>query len=109
MHIRRTVQWAIGISATLVLASAAVALAVGATSQPPIERVGSFRSISADLSTPGTGPAHPATGATRPHSVPAAEQEQPTTTAASVNSPTAVPASGPESREHEAQHESRDD
>src|SRR5689334_16968207 len=98
---RTTVQWVAGISIALALGSATVALALGAAADPPIERVGSFHSISTELSGTRSRPPHPATIAST----------QPRSTAADNTSTTtpSSPDAGPESREHEATHDRRDD
>ena len=116
---RQTVHWAIGISVALVLGSAAVALVLGAAADPPIDRVGSFQSISTELSGRNSRPTHSATiGSALPNIVSADDGSPTTPTSVDSPSPTSARAENPspsshnagdESLEREAQHDRRDD
>ena len=54
MDRRRAVVWASGISVSIVLGSGLVALGAGAFAEPPVDHVGSFESINAQLSPSST-------------------------------------------------------
>ena len=109
---RRTVHWAIGISIALVVGSAGVALALGAAREPPIDRVGSFQSISTELSLRGT---HPTVHATVGTAIPNVEPHPATSasfhSAGGTSGPTGELArrSSRDDHEHETPHDSRDD
>jgi len=89
---RRTVLWASGISIALIVGTGTAALAAGAFGAPPVDRVGSFESISSEVvpSAPTTTGAivNNAQAPTRPRAAPATEPAPNTQPAVGAHEPT---------------------